>query len=47
MRVARPLLVVLFALALAPGSAWAGFDRGVGASAYFGPLTAEPERRAA
>jgi 3'-5' exoribonuclease len=32
---------------LAPGSAWAGFDRGVGASAYFGPLTAEPERRAA
>jgi 3'-5' exoribonuclease len=32
---------------LAPGSAWTGFDRGVGASAYFGPLTAEPERRAA
>jgi 3'-5' exoribonuclease len=32
---------------LAPGSSWAGFDRGVGASAYFGPLTAEPERRAA
>jgi 3'-5' exoribonuclease len=32
---------------LAPGAAWTGFDRGVGASAYFGPLTAEPERRAA
>ena len=32
---------------LAPGSAWTGFDRGVGASAYFGPLAAEPERRAA
>jgi 3'-5' exoribonuclease len=32
---------------LAPGSAWTGFDRGVGASAYFGPPTAEPQRRAA
>ena len=32
---------------LAPGCAWTGFDRGVGASAYFGPPTAEPERRAA
>jgi 3'-5' exoribonuclease len=32
---------------LAPGAAWTGFDRGVGASAYFGPRTAEPERRAA
>ena len=32
---------------LAPGSAWTGFDRGVGASAYFGPLAAEPEQRAA
>ena len=32
---------------LAPGAAWTGFDRGVGASAYFGPLAAEPERRAA
>jgi 3'-5' exoribonuclease len=32
---------------LARGAAWTGFDRGVGASAYFGPLAAEPERRAA
>jgi 3'-5' exoribonuclease len=32
---------------LAPGAAWAPFDRGIGASAYFGPVTAEPERRAA
>jgi 3'-5' exoribonuclease len=32
---------------LPPGAAWAPFDRGVGASAYFGPVTAEPERRAA
>jgi 3'-5' exoribonuclease len=32
---------------LAPGVAWAPFDRGVGASAYFGPMTAEPQRRAA
>jgi 3'-5' exoribonuclease len=32
---------------LPPGAAWAPFDRGVGASAYFGPATAEPERRAA
>jgi 3'-5' exoribonuclease len=32
---------------LAPGVAWAPFDRGVGASAYFGPATVEPERRAA
>jgi 3'-5' exoribonuclease len=32
---------------LAPGSAWTGFDRGVGASAYFGPLAAEPAQRAA
>ena len=29
---------------LAPGAAWTGFDRGVGASAYFGPLAAEPEQ---
>jgi 3'-5' exoribonuclease len=33
--------------ALPPGAAWAPFDRGIGASAYFGPVTAEPERRAA
>jgi 3'-5' exoribonuclease len=32
--------------ALSPGSAWAPFDRGIGASAYFG-AGAEPERRAA
>ena len=37
---------------LAPGAAWTGFDRGVGASAYFGPPKAVPapaehERRAA
>jgi 3'-5' exoribonuclease len=32
---------------LPPGAAWAPFDRGIGASAYFGPITAEPERRAA
>jgi 3'-5' exoribonuclease len=32
---------------LPPGIAWAPFDRGVGASAYFGPVTGEPERRAA
>jgi 3'-5' exoribonuclease len=32
---------------LPPGVAWAPFDRGIGASAYFGPVTAEPERRAA
>jgi 3'-5' exoribonuclease len=32
---------------LAPGAAWTGFDRGVGASAYFGALAAEPEQRAA
>jgi 3'-5' exoribonuclease len=32
---------------LPPGAAWAPFDRGIGASAYFGPVTAEPERRAA
>jgi 3'-5' exoribonuclease len=32
---------------LPPGVAWAPFDRSVGASAYFGPVTAEPERRAA
>jgi 3'-5' exoribonuclease len=32
---------------LPPGSAWAPFDRGIGASAYFGRMTAEPERRAA
>jgi 3'-5' exoribonuclease len=31
---------------LAPGSAWAPYDRGIGASAYFGPVEAE-ERRAA
>src|SRR6476620_9389163 len=36
---------------LAPGAVWAGFDRGVGASAYFGPpkavpAPAEQERRA-
>jgi 3'-5' exoribonuclease len=33
--------------ALPPGAAWAPFDRGVGASAYFGPVTGEPQRRAA
>jgi 3'-5' exoribonuclease len=32
---------------LPPGVAWAPFDRGVGAAAYFGPASAEPERRAA
>ena len=32
---------------LAPGAAWTGFDRGIGASAYFGPVADEPERRAA
>jgi 3'-5' exoribonuclease len=32
---------------LPPGVAWAPFDRGVGASAYFGAATVEPERRAA
>jgi 3'-5' exoribonuclease len=32
---------------LAPGAAWTGFDRGIGGSAYFGPVVAEPERRAA
>jgi 3'-5' exoribonuclease len=32
---------------LAPGVAWAPFDRGIGASAYFGPVSAEPQRRAA
>jgi 3'-5' exoribonuclease len=32
---------------LPPGAAWAPFDRGIGGSAYFGPVTAEPERRAA
>ncbi|HKE80601.1 MAG TPA: HD domain-containing protein, partial [Solirubrobacteraceae bacterium] len=32
---------------LPPGVAWAPFDRGIGASAYFGPVVAEPERRAA
>ena len=32
---------------LASGVAWAPFDRGIGASAYFGPVSAEPERRAA
>ncbi|MDP9345288.1 MAG: HD domain-containing protein [Actinomycetota bacterium] len=36
---------------LAPGAAWTGFDRGIGASAYFGPPAAVPaavpERRAA
>jgi len=37
---------------LAPGAAWTGFDRGVGASAYFGPPKAVPapaehERQAA
>ena len=32
---------------LAPGAAWAPFDRGIGGSAYFGSVTAEPERRAA
>ncbi|MGZ4270428.1 MAG: 3'-5' exoribonuclease YhaM family protein [Solirubrobacteraceae bacterium] len=35
--------------ALAPGASWTGFDRGVGASAYFGSaaVAAEPERQAA
>jgi 3'-5' exoribonuclease len=32
---------------LPPGVAWAPFDRGVGAAAYFGPVSAEPARRAA
>jgi 3'-5' exoribonuclease len=32
---------------LPAGLAWAPFDRGIGGSAYFGPVTAEPERRAA
>jgi 3'-5' exoribonuclease len=32
---------------LPQGAAWAPFDRGVGAAAYFGPVSAEPERRAA
>jgi 3'-5' exoribonuclease len=32
---------------LPAGVAWAPFDRGIGGSAYFGPVTAEPERRAA
>jgi 3'-5' exoribonuclease len=31
---------------LAPGMAWAPFDRGIGGSAYFGAVS-EPERRAA
>jgi 3'-5' exoribonuclease len=29
------------------GAAWTGFDRGIGASAYFGPVADEAERRAA
>ena len=32
---------------LPPGAAWTGFDRGIGASAYFGPVSDEAERRAA
>jgi 3'-5' exoribonuclease len=32
---------------LAPGAAWTAFDRGIGASAYFGPVPDEAERRAA
>jgi 3'-5' exoribonuclease len=32
---------------LPPGTSWTGFDRGIGASAYFGPVTREAERRAA
>ena len=31
---------------LAPGESWTGYDRGIGASAYFGPAAAD-ERRAA
>jgi 3'-5' exoribonuclease len=33
--------------ALAPGASWAPFDRGIGASAYFGPGGERPEREAA
>jgi 3'-5' exoribonuclease len=33
--------------ALPPGAAWTAFDRGIGASAYFGPIADEAERRAA
>jgi 3'-5' exoribonuclease len=29
------------------GAAWTSFDRGIGASAYFGPVSDETERRAA
>jgi 3'-5' exoribonuclease len=32
---------------LAPGTAWAPFDRGIGASAYFGAGAADTQRRAA
>jgi 3'-5' exoribonuclease len=32
---------------LAPGAMWTAFDRGIGASAYFGPVADEAERRAA
>jgi 3'-5' exoribonuclease len=32
---------------LPPGAAWTGFDRGIGASAYFGPVSDQAERRAA
>ena len=32
---------------LPPGATWTGFDRGIGASAYFGPVSDEAERRAA
>jgi 3'-5' exoribonuclease len=32
---------------LPAGAAWTSFDRGIGASAYFGPAAAEAERRAA
>jgi 3'-5' exoribonuclease len=33
--------------ALAPGASWTSFDRGIGASAYFGPPPASSEREAA
>jgi 3'-5' exoribonuclease len=32
---------------LAPGAAWTSFDRSIGASAYFGAVAGEAERRAA
>jgi 3'-5' exoribonuclease len=32
---------------LPAGAAWTSFDRGIGASAYFGAVAADAERRAA